>query len=113
MFIKPVGKTAQPLRRPQSMAELDGCAASGQKRDRGVDQRARQPVAGDQRPAGAATGGERLANDGAGQGGGALAGLDVQRRQQQRPDEPVIKRPAQADAVKSLLSSAGAEEVRR
>ena len=58
-----------------------------------------KPVARDQRPAGLAAQRQRLAHHRGRQRRGALARIDVQRREQQRIEQPVVKRPRAIEHV--------------
>ena len=86
------------------MAEPNLRAVLPQVGERGLDQGRAQAVAGDQRPAGGAAGGERLADHRAGELGGAERRRDVERRQQQGLDQPRIKRPAAIDDLADRLA---------
>ena len=64
-----------------------------EKAQRRLDEGGAQAVAGDQRPAGLAARGQRLADDGAGERGARLLRLGVERREPERPRETLVERP--------------------
>ena len=92
------------------MAEPHRHAVLRQVGERRLDQGRAQAVAGDQRPAGGAAGGERLANHRAGELGGAERRRDVERRQQQRLDQARIEGPAAGDDLADRLAGAREQE---
>ena len=67
--------------------------------DRGLDECGAKPLACDQRPARLAARRQRLAHHRGSQRRGALARLDVQRRQQQGMHQPVVQRAGAIDDI--------------
>ena len=73
------------------MLHAHGGAVLLQIDERRLDQRRAQPLARNQRPAGAAAGGERLADDCRREPGRPLRRIDVQRCEKERFDQPMIE----------------------
>ena len=90
----PLGAKAQ---RAQLMLQAHRGAALLQMGQRRLDQRRAQTLARNQRPAGAPAGGERLADDRAGKPRRALRRIDIERREQQRLDQPAIQHSVAGD----------------
>ena len=59
--------------------------------ERGVDEGGAEPLRGDQRVAGAASARQRLAQNRAGEKRGGLARLSVERGEEERPRQPLVK----------------------
>ena len=78
-------------------------------RQRRLDQRRAKTFTGDQRPAGAAAGGERFADDGRGEPRRALRRIDVQRRKQKRLDQAFIEHAVAGDDVTDRLAGSGTQ----
>ncbi len=94
--------------RAKLMLEPHGGAALLQRVERRLDQRRAKPVARDQRPAGAAAGGERFADHRGGELRRAVRRVDVERGKQQRLDQPPIERPVAGDDLADGLAGAAA-----
>ena len=80
---------AGKAQRAQLMLHAHVGAALLQKRERRLDQGRAQAFARDQRPAGAAADRKRLADDRAGKPRRAVRRIDIERREQQRLDQPL------------------------
>ena len=78
--------------RMQIVLERDRGALLLQEGDRRLDQRCRQSVAGDQRPAGTPPERQRLADHRRGEARIGLRRIGVERRQQHRLQQPIIER---------------------
>ena len=76
----------------QFMSELDAGALALQQLDRGFDQNRAQALARDQRPASLSSRQQRFPHNGAGKPRRPLGRIDVERRQQQRLHQPLVKR---------------------
>ena len=88
-------------------------AALLQMRQRGLDQRRAKALAGNQRPAGATAGGERLADDGGGEPRRALRRIDVERGEEKRLDQALIEHAVAGDDVADRFAGSGAQEPRQ
>ena len=82
-------QAALDRQRPQAMAELHIGFVPAQIIERRFDESVAQTVARDERAAGAPAGGQRLADHGGGEYRGAFLRLGIQRRQQDRADQPM------------------------
>ena len=94
------------LRHPKSaqfMPEPNAGALLLQQLDRRLDQDRAEAVARDQRPAGLAARQQRFAHHRAGKAGRALRRIDIERRQQQRLHQPLVKRALAGDGVADQL----------
>jgi hypothetical protein len=85
---------ARQFERTQPPSESDRHAVRAEIIERRRNEGRPQPVARDQRPARAAACPDGLAQHRAGERGRALGRRRIERRQQQRPEQAVIQRPA-------------------
>src|SRR6202021_431964 len=77
---------------PKAVAESNGRPSRGEKGKRGVDEATGEAMGGEERVAGLSPGGKRLTQQSRAERCGALRGIGVERRGQQRAPEPFVKR---------------------
>ena len=80
-----------------------------QMRQRRLDQRRAKALPGNQRPAGATAGGERLADDRGGEPCRALRRIDVERSEEKRFDQALIEHALAGDDVADRFAGSGAQ----
>ncbi len=96
---------ADEFERPQPMSERDLHIALAEKAQRRLDEGGPKSIAGDERPAGLAARRQRLAHDGAGERGAAFLRLGVERRDPERPRQPLVQRTRAITTSQIVFSS--------